>query len=72
MKNKFNCKHCGKEIMAKSLGIEKSSSGLVIKNVKLVFFTNNGEVLIKCKGCKSVTPVPLKYNHFYKSVKLGV
>ena len=53
---KFECPECGKELVA----ADEGSPGLVIKS-KLVFLNDAGEVLCKCKKCKTISALPLTF-----------
>ena len=60
----FSCPNCKKEILVaakkdpKDLG---KSAGIVLKNIKLVFLNDDGEMMIKCKDCKVISSIPLNF-----------
>jgi len=56
----YNCPKCDKELLSKNNIIK---SGLVIKS-KLVFLNPNGDVMCRCKRCKSVVALPILFNQF--------
>lgn len=41
---------------------EKIGNGDVFKNITVLFLTDEGEVLLKCKGCGQLTKVPFLVN----------
>ena len=53
----FKCPNCNRDIVVVNK-LEKSGKGLVIKNIKLVFLNDNGEILIKCSSCKEISTIP--------------
>jgi len=61
----FNCPKCNREIISNN-NLQKS--GIVIKS-KLVFLNEDGNILARCKNCKSIIPLPLIYNKYQNDIK---
>lgn len=59
--NNFKCTNCNKDIIVKS-GEPGNSSGLLLKS-KLIFLNDNGEILCKCKSCKSIIALPFTFEN---------
>ena len=60
----YNCPKCNKELISEN---KLQKSGIVIKS-KLVFLNGNGEILCRCKECKTVVPLPLIFNKYQNNI----
>jgi hypothetical protein len=63
--NEIKCICCEKTLVSENKKIEKSQKhvGMIMKNIRLVFLNDDGSVMVKCKGCKSVNAVPLTFKN---------
>lgn len=60
--NTIECSFCKKTLyQGNTVYSDKSlvlSKGELFKNITVFFLSQNGEILIKCKGCGKVTKIP--------------